>query len=107
MPFETIICLAQKLCVSPLLWTLNVSYDLRKPGRNYESLIKYLESFPGYCHALESEWFIVTDKSPEKVLNEAMAHVDSNDGIVVVRSSAPGAWVNLPESVSRWLERNL
>lgn len=89
------------------MWTLNVTYDLRKPGRDYTALFEYLKSLGNWCHALESTWFVVTDKSPETVRDEARRHADSNDAILVVRSARPGAWIGLSAEISGWLQKNL
>ena len=89
------------------MWTLCVTYDLRAPGRNYDKLFDYLKSQPAWCHPVESVWFIATDKSPEFIRDEMQGSCDSNDKILVVRTAAPGAWVNLTTESSEWLKKNL
>jgi hypothetical protein len=63
---------------------LLVSYDLRKPGRNYEPLYEALKKYR-YCHALESAWFIDTSESPSVVRDKLCKLVDSGDQIYVNR----------------------
>ncbi len=63
---------------------LSVSYDLRKPGRNYESLYAALRKYT-YCHMLESYWLIDTKQEPEAVRDALCKLVDSNDQIVIFR----------------------
>jgi hypothetical protein len=89
------------------MWTLCMSYDLRQPGRDYSNLTEYLKTFPNWCHALESMWFVVTDKSPEAVRDEARKCADANDRLLVFRTGPPAAWVGLSNEITEWLQKNL
>lgn len=68
-----------------------VSYDLRAPGRNYESLYKELKSVP-YAHALESFWLIETEGPATRVVDALAAHMDKNDGLAVIEFTPPADW---------------
>ena len=83
------------------------SYDLRKPGRNYDSLYGYLKSFASWCHALESDWFVVSDKTAAEVRDGALAHVDEGDGIVVTRATAGWATHGVSKEINDWLRDSL
>jgi hypothetical protein len=70
---------------------LLISYDLIRPGQDYDDLIEYLES---YRHAkpLYSVWLIVTNKSAETVRDELKNKLlDSNDKVVVVDTTGDAA----------------
>ncbi|BCZ24860.1 hypothetical protein MYSE111917_16585 [Mycobacterium senriense] len=84
-----------------------VSYDLSAPGRDYASLFSYLKSFPYHAHLLESSWAIITDKSAMEVCNEILAHIDSNDHVMVNEVTRNTAWFGLPAPVSEWLQKYL
>ena len=43
-----------------------VSYDLKKPDRNYDDLIKELKSFGIWWHQTGSVWIIVTSKPQQR-----------------------------------------
>ena len=60
-----------------------VSYDLKKPGRDYVDLYKKLNAYK-CVHVLESTWFIVTDEEVGKVRDNLMSIVDANDLIIVI-----------------------
>ena len=89
------------------MWTLFITYDLRKPGRDYSGLYTYLKSFPDWCHPVESVWLVKTEKSPKTVRDEAQKYLDDNDGLLVFRAAAPGAWTGLSDKISKWLKDNL
>ena len=87
--------------------TYLIGYDLRKPGRNYDSLYQAIESYTNWAHLLGSEWAIVTDKPAEDVRNHLLKHIDANDGLTVITARAPGAWSGLSRELTDWLKRNL
>jgi hypothetical protein len=78
-----------------------ISYDLRKPGRNYESLYKAIKSVP-YAHPLESVW-LVQHGGPATVIRETLkAHIDKTDGLMVIEFTEGADWalfgINKPSS---------
>jgi hypothetical protein len=77
-----------------------VTYELRKPGKDYKSLYEYLKSFT-YCHSSTSCWFIDTAKSTEQVRDGAGAHIDSNDIFFVGRLE--GHWNSYRVPCADWL----
>ena len=87
--------------------TYLISYDLRKPGRDYASLYKAIKSYPTWAHLLESEWAVVTDDSAVDVRDHLAHQMDQNDGLTVVTAGAT-AWRGLSsQEVSDWLKENL
>lgn len=71
---------------------LLISYDLIRPGQDYEDLIDYLKS---YRHAkpLYSVWLIVTNKSAKAVRDELVDKLlDKNDKVIVVDATGDSAY---------------
>jgi hypothetical protein len=68
-----------------------ISYDLRAPGRNYESLYGALKSVP-FAHALDSFWFIEAEGPATRIANALRAHMDQNDGLAVIEFTPPADW---------------
>jgi hypothetical protein len=86
---------------------LTISYDLRKPGRNYESLYEGIKALGSWCHALESTWFVDTNKSATDAANMLWKHMDSNDGLFVGRLTKEAAWAGLSDIFSEWLKTHI
>ncbi len=56
---------------------------------------------------MESVFLVKTDKSPKAVGDEVWKYMDDNDGLLVFRAAAPGAWAGLSDEISKWLKDNL
>lgn len=63
---------------------LVVSYDLRKPGRNYDGLYEALKQWDR-CHALESFWLLDTKDDPASVRDILSKEIDAGDQLYVMR----------------------
>ena len=48
-----------------------ISYDLKKPDRDYSGLYEAIKSFESWWHYLESTWIIKTEKTPKEILRNA------------------------------------
>ncbi|HET6388102.1 hypothetical protein [Hyphomicrobium sp.] len=70
------------------------SYDLRKPGRNYQPLYARLDAW-GAKRVLESVWILTANASPEEVGNDLLAYMDVSDGLLVVGLDGSAAWSNV------------
>ena len=86
-----------------------VSYDLKKPGRNYDDLYDAIKEISGnWAHVMDSTWVVTSDKenssSIRDKLNKAM---DSNDVLFVAKLTGETAWAGLSEKLSGWLKENL
>jgi len=87
--------------------TYVVSYDLKKPGKNYDDLIEALESYGTYWHHLGSTWCVVSDKTAKEVCEHLVRYIDENDKILVVKSAGVGSWRGFNQSGSDWLKNHL
>jgi len=72
-----------------------ISYDLMKPGQDYESLYALLKKYQGWAKITESCWFIKTTDSCVKVRNDLRTVLDGNDRIFVGTLSGEAAWANI------------
>jgi hypothetical protein len=82
-----------------------INYDLRN-SRDYESLYKAIKSYGTYAKILKSCWAIVTTQSAVQVRDFLLSHMDSDDGLFVVKSGAEAAWINV-DCTSDWLKKNV
>ena len=72
-----------------------VSYDLRKPTRDYSNLYTRLAAWKALA-VLESVWIITsTDATSVSIRDDLAQYVDSNDGLLVARLTGEAAWRNL------------
>ena len=74
-----------------------ISYDLIGPNRNYDAIIKKIESYPISISVLESVWIVVTDKTSTVIRDDIYSVMDSNDKLFVAKLVGEAAWKNLNE----------
>jgi hypothetical protein len=86
--------------------TYIISYDLRKPGQNYEQLYEAIKSYGTWAKINESLWAIVTTSNATQVRDKLLAHIDSNDRLFVIKSGVEAAWKN-SICKNEWLKERL
>ncbi|ABL84151.1 hypothetical protein Noca_4656 [Nocardioides sp. JS614] len=84
-----------------------VSYDLSKPGHNYDDLYAATKSLGGWCHALESLWIASTDLTAVQVRDRLKAVIDDNDSLLVTQMSGTWASYNVGSSQTDWLQKSV
>ena len=87
--------------------TYIISYDLNKPGQNYNDLYDAIKSFGTWWHHLDSTWLIVTTQTATQIRDKLTRHLDNNDCLLVVKSGGVGAWTGFSDKGSQWLKDNL
>jgi hypothetical protein len=60
-----------------------VTYDLRKPGKDYEPLLAAIRKYT-HCHALKSAFFIDTSEGAAAIRDKLDKLVDENDQLYVM-----------------------
>jgi hypothetical protein len=70
-----------------------VTYDLRKPGQNYDALIAAIKKYT-WAKVTESSWFIKTSDSASVVRDNLTRHIDSGDRLMVAALTGEAAWLN-------------
>lgn len=83
-----------------------VTYDLRKEGQDYKTLIAGIQSYPNWAKVCESCWIVQTTLTSEQIANTLIKHIDSNDRIFVADLSSASAWKNVI-CKDEWLQSNL
>lgn len=77
-----------------------VTYDLNRPGQNYQAVHDYLKKFT-YCKGMESVWLLDTQQSTEAVRDGLSRIVDSTDTLFVVRLQQ--TWNSWNYTCADWL----
>lgn len=85
---------------------LLVSYDLKKPNRDYIGLYEALKKASGWWHYLESCWLLKTDLSPDEWSNKLGPHIDDNDFLLIIEVTKNyQGW--LPKEAWDWINNNI
>lgn len=87
--------------------TYIVTYDLKNPENNYETLIKKIRSYKSWARLGDSAYVISTKQSVVSIRNKLLDVLFNNDKLFVGKVNAPAAWYGLSEEVSDWLKNNL
>lgn len=72
-----------------------VSYDLRKPQRDYSTLYTRLTAWSA-LRVLESVYIITSTQSDSATIRDDLAqYIDANDGLLVAKLTGDAAWRQL------------
>ena len=80
-----------------------VTYDLKKPGKDYQPLYDYIKGTYTWCKGLESVWLLDTAVEPGKIRDDLRGLVDSNDKIFV--ATLKGKWASSNYYCADWLNK--
>ena len=84
-----------------------VTYDLNRPGQNYDDLFEAIKAIGTWWHCLDSTWIVKSNLSAVQVRDSLSPQIDRNDSLLVVALSGEGAWMGFSEDCSSWLKNNL
>jgi len=86
-------------------YKIQINYDLKSPGGNYEAVEEYIKAFDRWDHLLKSCWVVKTSKTPGQVRDELMKIVRSGD-LVAVFDVTNSAWAtNFSDKRTDWLKK--
>ncbi len=83
-----------------------ISYDLLKPGRNYDALYEAIRSYSRWARVNESVWAVVTNSNAVQIRDHLLQYLDQNDRVFVIKSGVEAAWRN-SICKNEWLKENL
>lgn len=66
-----------------------VSYDLNRPGQNYEGLLEEIRRSPGWLHPMQSTWLIYTNESAQQLSDRLLKYIDGSDRLILMPASKP------------------
>jgi hypothetical protein len=85
-----------------------ISYDLNKPGQDYDDLIEKIKSLGTWWHNLDSTWIVKTSQPAKTVRDTLKPLLDENDELLVVDiTGTSAAWWGFNERGSKWLKDNI
>lgn len=83
----------------------SISYDLRKPGTNYDALYDVIKSANGWAHAMDSLWFISTSDSVKTWSEKIRQVIDDNDWLFIVDITGQDRQGWMKNDVWDWLNK--
>ncbi len=84
-----------------------VTYDLIKPGQNYEALLKKIKDHKTWAKLGGSSYLIKTDSTAVAVRDKLGEVLDKDDKLYVGVATTPAAWLGLSNEVEKWIQENL
>lgn len=84
-----------------------ISYDLNKPGQNYQALYQRIKGIGTWCHPVDSTWYVVSNSSALQITNHLLPVIDKSDSLIVSDVGKDTAFFNLPKEVQNWLGQNI
>lgn len=86
---------------------LFVSYDLYKPGQNYNTVEDEIKKLGNWAKIHLSLWYVNSAFSASEAAKRIWAVMDTNDKLIVVDATTNNAsWYNLNSKVSEYLKDN-
>jgi hypothetical protein len=85
---------------------LSISYELKKPGQDYNNLYDTIKSASSWCHPLTSHWFIRTEQSVQTWYEKLHKVMDENDYLFIVDITGQSRQGWLSQKVWDWLNEN-
>ncbi|GJL85792.1 MAG: hypothetical protein DHS20C02_15670 [Micavibrio sp.] len=83
-----------------------ISYDLNKPGQNYDDLYEAIKRLGAWWHYLDSTWIVKSSYSAPEIFEKLKPHIDKNDTVLVIEiTSEYSGW--LPQKAWDWLREKV
>ena len=83
-----------------------ITYDLKKPGQDYESIYNIIKSANKWWHYLESTWLIKTNDSVDSWNDKLKVAIDKNDRLLIVNITKQKRQGWLPTEAWDWIREN-
>ncbi len=82
-----------------------ISYDLNKPGQNYDDLYEAIKELGIWWHYLDSTWLVKADLNATQIRDHLRKTTDDNDHFLVIGvTNEFDGW--LPEKAWEWLRQH-
>ncbi len=73
-----------------------VTYDLNKPGQDYEGLLKAIRAYP-HAKVSDSCWIVGTSRPAGDLYDELRGHMDKSDTLFVGTLAQGSKWGGCPD----------
>lgn len=86
---------------------LLITYDLNKPGQDYDGLFDEIKSFGTWWHYLDSTWIVDTSLSVSAAADRIRAKVDNSDHFLVLNITGDARQGWLPKDAWAWINEHV
>lgn len=86
---------------------LLITYDLNKPGQDYEGLFEEIKSFGTWWHYLDSTWIVDTNLTVSSAADRIRTKVDSSDHFLVLDITGDASQGWLPKDAWDWINKHV
>jgi hypothetical protein len=84
---------------------LLISYDLNKPGQNYNKLYEKIKSLGTWWHYLESTWIVASTLTPSQAFDRLRSTLDTSDSVLIVNITGDTYSGWLLQEAWNWLKK--
>lgn len=87
--------------------TFLITYDLNKPGQNYDKLYEKIKSLGAWWHHLDSTWIVETSLTIGEVQDRLLSVLDDSDSLLVmnINGDTYAGW--LTQDAWDWLKEHV
>ena len=85
---------------------ISISYDLNRPGQNYQDLYNTIKQATSWAHPLESLWFIQTQESVNDLSEKLLRQIDQNDHLFLVDITGQPRQGWMSKEMWDWLDKH-
>ncbi|MDB7101876.1 CRISPR-associated protein Cas2 [Enterococcus mundtii] len=71
-----------------------ISYDLNNSGKNYDDLIKKIQTYSKWAKVNKSVWFFKSNKTCKEIRDDLKSVMDKDDSLFVAKLTGTAAWSN-------------
>lgn len=84
-----------------------VSYDLNRPGQDYQDLHEAIKACGSWWHCLDSTWMVSSQMAAIDIANRLWPTMDQNDKLLVTPVAPGSAWAGFSDECELWIKNNL
>lgn len=85
---------------------ISVSYDLNRPGQDYQDLYNTIKQANSWAHPMDSLWFIQTQESVNDWSDKIRRKIDENDHIFLVDITGKPRQGWMSKEMWDWLDQH-
>lgn len=86
---------------------LLITYDLNKPGQNYDKLYEKIKELGTWWHYLDSTWIVVSTLTPSQAFDRLKPTLDESDRVLVLNITGDTYSGWLTETAWDWLKMHV